>query len=182
MKEDKFVSEVTNMMKKILPTKYIPIQKANLYYQINVDNNLNITVDPTREPRRGQSAFQTDLCIFLKKKDILLPKVVLEFKDSLSTHDVITYSNKAKRHKQIYPYLRYGLISYNTTKISKKFFTHNEGLDFYLTTDKNVKSLKRVIAKLIRQEIKISNILESTIFRDVSYNFYRVKVEFKNYR
>ena len=32
----------------------------------------------------------------------------MEFKQGLSTHDVLTYSAKATRHKQVYPYLRYG--------------------------------------------------------------------------
>ena len=147
MKEDLFVEKVTKLVKKILPDKYIPIPKANLYYQITLDNNLELKVDP-KKPKRGQSAFQTDLCIFLKRRDLLLPKVVMEFKESLSTHDVITYSNKAKRHKQVYPYLRYGLISYNISKISKKFFLHNESLDFYLTLGKYKKNPEKILEKL----------------------------------
>ncbi|MEM2145955.1 MAG: hypothetical protein QW279_11385, partial [Candidatus Jordarchaeaceae archaeon] len=97
MKEVKFVNKVIASIKNVLPETYTVPPKANLFYQITVDNNLKILEDP-RNPKRGQSAFQTDLCIFQKKGSILLPKVVIEFKDNISTHDVITYSSKAKKH------------------------------------------------------------------------------------
>lgn len=47
-----------------------------------------------------------------------------------STHDVLTYSAKATKHKEIYPYLRYGLVIGKKEKIDRKFFTHNSGFDF----------------------------------------------------
>ena len=45
MIEDQFVAQVTKIAKKILPEEYVPIQKANLYYQIIVDNNLEIKIN-----------------------------------------------------------------------------------------------------------------------------------------
>lgn len=180
MGEDQFVKKVTALVKEVLSDEYIPIQKANLYYQLTLDDKLNLTVDP-KIPKRGQSAFQTDLCIFLKKNDLLLPKVVFEFKEYLSTHDVITYSHKANRHKQIYPYLRYGLISYEMDTIPKRFFIHNEGMDFYLTIKNHINNLENVLKSLIEEEVKISNILESTIFGDKKYDFYRTNIQFENF-
>ncbi|MGB5099609.1 MAG: hypothetical protein WBN94_03300 [Methanothrix sp.] len=109
-----------------------------------------------------------------------IPKVVIEFKNALSTHDVITYSNKARRHKQVYPYLRYGLISYNISKIPKRFFIHNEDLDFYLTLKDHADNLYTVLLDLIKQELKISDILEATIFGDRDYDYFRTNIEFKN--
>ncbi len=70
MQEDDFVQQVTLLVKEVLPEQYIPIQKANLYYQITVDNNLDVTLD-LKKPKRGDSAFQTDLCIFLKKNELM---------------------------------------------------------------------------------------------------------------
>src|SRR5665647_1314231 len=141
MSEDEFVKYVTELIKDDLPEHCEAIQKANLYYQIIADNNLNIKVN-LKDPKRGDSAFQTDLCIFLKQNDLKIPKIVFEFKQDISTHDIITYSNKAKRHKQIYPYLRYGLISYELSTIPKRFFIHNEALDFYLTIKEYKKDLR----------------------------------------
>jgi hypothetical protein len=111
MHEDDFVKQVAQLIEKDLPPQYVAKPKANLYYQIMLDNNLKLTTKNLKDPKRGDSAFQTDLCIFFLNKDgTRLPKIVFEFKQDISTHDVIPYSNKAKRHKQIYPYLRYGLI------------------------------------------------------------------------
>ena len=54
----------------------------------------------------------------------------MEFKTDITTHDVLTYSTKARKHKQVYPYLRYGLVIGSVERIPRRFFTHNEGLDF----------------------------------------------------
>jgi hypothetical protein len=84
-----------------------------LFYQLTLDNELNLIppVDQLPKPRKGQPAFQTDLCVFEEKKeDLFIPRVVMEFKGSITTHDVLTYSAKARKHKQVYPYLRYGII------------------------------------------------------------------------
>ena len=35
-------------------------------------------------------------------RPVKIPRVVMEFKQGLSTHDVLTYSAKATRHKQVY--------------------------------------------------------------------------------
>lgn len=44
-----------------------------------------------RKPRRGASAFQTDLCVFEdKSEEVTIPRVVIEFKTHISTHDVLT--------------------------------------------------------------------------------------------
>lgn len=167
-----------------MPKECILQKNANLFYQIILDNNLKPMINFDEKPKRGHSAFQTDLCIFLQKyngKEIKnIPKVVIEFKNALSTHDVITYSNKARRHKQVYPYLRYGLISYNISKIPKRFFMHNEDLDFYLALKDHSHNLETILMGLIKKELEISDILELTIFGDHDYDYFRTNIEFKN--
>ena len=86
--------------------------------------------------------------------DVSLSKVVFEFKSNITTHDVITYSNKARRNKQIYPCLRYGLISYNLSTIPKRFFIHNEGLDFYLTIKEHSNNLETVLKVWLKKKSK----------------------------
>ena len=119
--ESEFVAEALAAANQVLrPPLSIDRGKA-LLYAVTVDNNMALTVDP-KHPVRGDSAFQTDLCVFEtktvpsntangpKSDDVLIPRVVLEFKSGISTHDVLTYSAKARKHKQVYPYLRYGLV------------------------------------------------------------------------
>ncbi len=76
---------------------------AALLYQVTVDNSLAITVDPAN-PKRGQSAFETDLAVFdERREDVRLPRRVIEFKVRLTTHDILTYSTKAQKHSRYTP-------------------------------------------------------------------------------
>jgi hypothetical protein len=182
MREYEFVGQVVQLLreKEILPEPYTIRMNANLYYQIIADNNLNITAN-LKNPKRGDSAFQTDLCIFRKRRDIELPKIVFEFKQNLTSHDVITYSNKARRHKQIYPYLRYGLICYGLPAIQKRFFIHKEALDFCLAGVDSPEHWPDWLGELIQEELKISDTLESTIFGNKEFDFYQTNIEFSNF-
>jgi hypothetical protein len=134
-------------------------------YEVTVDNELEIAVDP-KSPRRGRSAFQTDLCLFERRKSgVELPRVVLEFKTSITTHDVLTYSAKAKRHKQVYPYLRYGIVASREDAVPRRFFLHNEALDFCLTLSALSQSRRRhILGKTLKQEVAASRRLETTAY------------------
>jgi hypothetical protein len=93
--ESKFVETALAAAKKVLLHPLSIQRGAVLLYEVSVDNNLSLTVDP-KHPVRGDSAFQTDLCVFeAKSDDIVIPRVVLEFKTGISTHDVLTYSASA---------------------------------------------------------------------------------------
>ena len=79
----------------------------NLLYKIEIEAPGRLSYDVSGVPMRGQHAFQTDLLITKGPT----PLVAIELKSgSFSSHDVITYSAKAERHKRIYPYLRYGFV------------------------------------------------------------------------
>jgi len=81
--------------------------------------------------------------------------VVLEFKTKVTTHDVLTYSTKAEKHKTIYPYLRYGLVLSGDKYVPKRFFTHNEGLDFCMCTEGTSNSAAaRAFELLLQEEIE----------------------------
>lgn len=160
-----------------------------LLYEVTVDNNLSLTVDPKR-PVRGDSAFQTDLCVFeaktvlsktasgVKSDDILIPRVVLEFKTGISTHDVLTYSAKARKHKQVYPYLRYGLVVSNEAVVPGRFFIHNKSLDFFAAL-KNTKSteLQDFFSHLLEAEVATSKKLEKITFGNFRPRLFRMEVE-----
>jgi hypothetical protein len=131
--ESKFVAVAQEVAERVLPSPLFVRRGAALLYQVTVNNQLSLTVNVTR-PARGNSAFQTDLCVFEKKtEEVSIPRVVMEFKTSITTHDVLTYSAKATKHKQVYPYLRYGIVASNETAVPGRLFTHNESLDFCAT-------------------------------------------------
>lgn len=180
MIEDIFVEQALAAAREIL-SEPLSIQRgAALLYQVTLNNQLQPTAN-LKNPTRGQSAFQTDLCVFEKvANDIQLPRVVLEFKPSLSTHDVLTYSTKARKHKQVYPYLRYGLVIGNEPSIPGRFFTHNEALDFCVAaaTYKGPR-LHELFASLLRKEVAASKGLEQIMFGKLSVFSFREEIIFE---
>lgn len=177
MKEDPFVETAMSAAAEVLAPPLSIQRGAALLYQVTVDNKLHIGVNP-KKPMRGQSAFQTDLCVFEKlDSETNIPRVVLEFKPVLSTHDVLVYSAKARKHKQIYPYLRYGLVIGNETKVPGKFFTHNEALDFCVAAASyKANRLHEIIARLLKSEVHASRQLEKMTFGATSVHVYRSDV------
>ncbi|MCL5746757.1 MAG: hypothetical protein M1277_00530 [Patescibacteria group bacterium] len=150
MDEKEFSDKLLTILRKHFP-EYVVSQGKSLLYKINIDPNGKLKPANIEKPSRGQFAFQTDLLISNKK----VPLVVLELKfGGFSTHDVITYSTKAIRHKEIYPYLRYGFVVGGQKFIDGKFFTHNVGFDFAYTLDRNYGNGKFI--KLIKEQIKMS--------------------------
>jgi len=179
--EDVFVDEAMSAAGEILKPPLIIRRGAALLYQVTVNNRLELTVNP-KKPMRGQSAFQTDLCVFEKLADgAEIPRVVMEFKPNLSTHDVLTYSTKARKHKQVYPYLRYGLVVGNIPAIPGRFFTHNEGLDFCVAAAQHKgERIHELFASLLTKEVAASRRLEKIIFGRESVYVFREEVLFES--
>lgn len=175
--ESAFVEVAQRVAEKILPSPLFVLRGAALLYQVTVDNRLSHTVDVKR-PVRGNSAFQTDLCIFEKKSDeVSIPRVVMEFKTRITTHDVLTYSAKATKHKQVYPYLRYGIVASSETSVPGRLFTHNESLDFCATVaGLEGKELSDFFASLLAAEVESSRRLEAIAFGQVRTRLFRSEV------
>ena len=165
------------MAQKILRPPLLIRRHACLLYQVTINNHLSLTVDP-KKPVRGDSAFQTDLCVFEEKADdVVIPRVVLEFKVRITTHDVLTYSAKARKHKQVYPYLRYGLIVEDVPHVPGRFFTHNESLDFFVAL-KGIrgKALNSLFTRLLSAEVKTSKLLEAIAYERSRPKLFRTEV------
>jgi hypothetical protein len=58
------------------------------------------------------SRYETDIMISeILSEAEWIPRVIIECKlNSVTTHDAITYSKKASTHKNVHPYLRYGIL------------------------------------------------------------------------
>lgn len=183
MKESPFVAKFESIIKKSLSDKFILKRGANLLYQISLNNKLDLSIKDLKNPQRGSSAFQTDICIFEKVKTIEIPRIVIEFKTSVTTHDVLTYSTKAGKHKTIYPFLRYGMLASDLETIPSRFFVHNENIDFFVAGKKyrSSQKIKQMALDLIKKEIKISRTLEDINFGKKAFNFYQTNISFKNY-
>jgi hypothetical protein len=99
-----------------LKDKYAIKEGENLIYKVIIDGGLDYRPDSPWDPRRGDYAFQVDILIAREisngnAEKSYLPFVVIETKyGTFSTHDVLIYSTKALKHKEIYPYIRYGFV------------------------------------------------------------------------
>lgn len=180
--ESPFVAIAHAVADEILAPPFRVARGAPLLYEIRVSNALEVmSQDQVRKPKRGTSAFQTDLCVFEDKTpDIAIPRVAIEFKTGITTHDVLTYSAKAVKHKQIYPYLRYGVLASSEKNIPGRVFTHNEGLDFFAAVAELQESeFKSFFASLLQAEIKSSKRLEAIAFGTVKTRLFRTEVQFE---
>lgn len=183
--ESKFVEEAMNIANKILVLPLYVDRKVALLYQITIDRNLSLNIKDVKHPKRGRSAFETDLCILEKRIDenndeISIPRVVMEFKTKITTHDVLTYSAKARKHKDIYPYLRYGIVASDQSSVPGRLFTHNESLDFCACVDGlEGKKLSEFFTHLLEVEIASSKKLEDIAFGAVSTRLFRNEISLK---
>lgn len=174
--EDEFVTTAIAAAREVLGHPLTIVRGAALLYQITVDNRLEVKVNP-QKPKRGQSAFETDLCVFEEvSAEVRIPRVVMEFKKGLSTHDVLTYSAKAQKHKQVYPYLRYGLVVGSHETVPGRFFTHNEALDFCVAASTyKTHRLHELFAGILKAEVKASRLLENITFGQSTVHVYRTE-------
>ena len=141
--------QVREVLAAHLSDEYQVYQGKNILYRIEVDTFGKVSHDGLDAPRRGQYAFQTD--ILITKGEI--PLVVVELKSgSFSTHDVITYSWKAERHKQVYPYLRYGFAVVGLDILGRRFVTHNQGFDFAMALPDGA-AIETDLVALIRRQL-----------------------------
>jgi hypothetical protein len=176
--ESDFVGVALKAAERLLKPPLLVRRGAALLYQVTVDNRLALTVDP-KLPVRGDSAFQTDLCVFEQKSEgVVIPRVVLEFKTSITTHDVITYSAKARKHKQVYPYLRYGLVMSQVAAVPKRVFVHNESLDFAAAIqDATEAELNKFFTHLLSVEVAASKRLEDIAFGSLRPRLFRTEIQ-----
>ena len=157
MNETEFKKKLQEKLKEELGNNVKIEEDKNLIYKVIINEKFKFEPDNPERPKRGSYAFQTDLLVTNNNG---LPLVVIETKyGGFSTHDVLTYSTKAQKHKEIYPYLRYGLVVGGENKIHNRFFTHNVGFDFaYAMNDIDDNSIKE-LAEIIKQQIKNAYLL-----------------------
>ena len=166
MNETEFKEKLREKLQEELKDYEVKVEKnKNLIYKVIINEKFVFEPNTPREPKRGSYAFQTDLLI--TSKDNSLPLVVIETKCKTSknttpptTHEVLIYSTKAQKHKEIYPYLRYGLVVGGENKIPKRFFTHNIGFDFaYALNSVDDNDSIKDLAKTIKQQIENAYLL-----------------------
>lgn len=115
-----------------------------------------------------KTLFETDMLVYEKKDGKIIPRVIIESKlESITTHDAITYSHKASYHKNVIPFVRYGIMCGNrgTYPLPGRLFRHGTNFDFlfsfvgYEASDFE----KKMFVEMIKKEINYSRQLEEIL-------------------
>jgi len=120
--------------------------------------------------------YETDLLVFQKiDNENWKPRIIIEGKiNSVTTHDAITYSQKASSHKNVHPYLRYGILLGNRKHypLPGRLYRHGAYFDFMLSWKafEPTEEEWRDFLDIINNEIEYSEQLEEILFHSHSKN------------
>lgn len=140
-KEDKWTRELLcPSLTESLPEKYVVECGKTLLYDVSVKSykkvNGKYEANLFSNNSRGHGGYETDLLISEKiGENEFVPLVVCESKlEMITTHDLITYNNKAGEHKKLHKGLRYGVVIAECKQggvTLQKIFNHGcENFDF----------------------------------------------------
>jgi hypothetical protein len=160
--EREWVEKLRIDIEDVLKSQNITVKTAvRLPYQIHVSS---FGGDSAQHPKMQPSNdYQTDLLIAepLGSSGDWVPRVVVEFKlGSVTTHDALTYSAKAATHRNVHPYLRYGIIiGGHPGAVPRRLIRHGHQFDFMLTlasNDKLIADERDFLCKLLQDEVRAS--------------------------
>lgn len=119
-------------------------------------------------------SYETDILIYehLNEQE-WKPRIIVEAKiDSVTTHDAITYSQKAQTHKNVHPYLRYGILIGNRKHypLPGRLFRHGQHFDFMASWQEFSanKGEWNGLVQILKSEYEASVKLEEIIFNSRS--------------
>jgi len=120
--------------------------------------------------------YETDLLVFQKiDNENWKPRIIIEGKiNRVTTHDAITYSQKASSHKNVHPYLRYGILLGNRKNypLPGRLYRHGAYFDFMLSWKafESTEEEWKDFLNIINSEIEYSEQLEEILFHSRSKN------------
>lgn len=112
--------------------------------------------------------YEVDLLIKEKIDSYYIPRLIIESKyRKITTHDVITYNNKAKAHKSLYSGLRYGLMIGNDDEknISPRIIDHSSEFDFMFAFSSDMPNNDEwnIFVDIVKRNLETSNKLGNII-------------------
>jgi hypothetical protein len=121
------------------------------------------------KPETEEISFATDFIVIEETDGGWKPRVVVEAKvGSITTHDAITYSQKAANHKSVFPYLRYGIMlgDRGHYPLPGRLYRHGTQFDFMISFREYDPSPNELEAfqKVLMDEVRASLALEKMIY------------------
>lgn len=123
-----------------------------------------------KEHEYNELKYETDILVYeeTSSQKRWIPRVITEVKiNKVSTHDAITYSQKAFTHKNVHPYLRYGILVGNRKHfpLPGRLYRHGAHFDFMISWqsfESSPREFERLLT-LITEEVKNSRKMEQII-------------------
>lgn len=112
--------------------------------------------------------YEVDLLIKEKRDNYAVPRLIIESKyKKISTHDAITYSDKAKCHKDIFCGLRYGIMVGNSNDkyLPSRVLNHGNDFDFMFIfqDDKPNDKEWKLFVDIVKRNLESANKFEDII-------------------
>jgi hypothetical protein len=117
-------------------------------------------------PEMHQAEYQTDILLYdTTKGGDWVPRVVIECKQGIHTHDALIYSTKATTHKQVHPYLRYGLLICYETALPGRVIRHGAFFDFMMVwkSQKPREEEWTEFVRVVQSEVRASRLLQELL-------------------
>ena len=127
-----------------------------------------------------ETVFETDMVVYEKVDEKIIPRVIVESKvGSVTTHDAITYSHKAMYHKNVIPFVRYGIMlgARETYPLPGRLFRHGTNFDFlfsfmdYVPSEKELTTFVDMLKREIIYSRQIEEILSNSRSRGRKHYF-----------
>ena len=106
---------------------------------------------------------------------MVVPKVAIEVIGGITADDIILQSDKALKHKDLYPYLRCGIVLSDEESIPNKFFNYGRGIDFALA----ITAVDEEFVSEVKRQLLIADKFESNLFGDAPLKFYSTEPIFR---
>lgn len=166
MSEIEWVEEIATALKE---QRWLYKNNLSVYTQLKLAYSSEI-VSYGADSNPESNCFATDLAIVENFGDeSWKPRVVVEAKlGRITTHDAITYSQKAAYHRFVHPYLRYGIMLGNRVHypLPGRLYRHGAQFDFMISFEglEPTESENTRFAKLLREEVEASKNLERILY------------------
>ena len=144
------------------------------------------TENNTKGESINETSFETDLVVYEKNNKKIIPRVIIESKiGTVTTHDAITYSHKAMYHKNVIPFVRYGIMlgDRETYPLPGRLFRHGTNFDFLFSFVDFIPSEKELemFVSMLKREIIYSRQIEEILSNSRSRSrkrYYMLQKEF----
>lgn len=166
MNENEWTRSICELLKNpILGENYYAVTPQKLPYAFEISS---FSDDWKNTNGVRSSEFETDLLIYEQAEDKKIPRVIIESKTGrISSHDIITYSHKAECHKNVLPYVRYGIMfgDREIYPLPGRAFRHGTNFDFLFSFIgfEPTETERTTFIEIIKKEIHYSQQIEEIL-------------------